>query len=138
MNPGILIVDDEVNITTSLKRFFELNDYKVMVTNSPLDAIRIVEEENIQVVITDIMMPEMSGIELLKKIKEFNGGIQVIVITGVVSIDNVLTCLRAGAQDCFLKPLKTLDDLRSAVDRAIETLDRWEKLLGSMVKSKRS
>jgi len=137
MRTKLLIVDDEEGITRSLVRYFELNEFDVAATNDPLIGLKMVEEENYQIVISDIMMPGMDGMEFLSKIKAFNGGIQVIMITGVVSIDNVLTCLRRGANYCFLKPLDDLESLKNAVDDCAATLVRWEELIRSMVKRKK-
>ena len=90
-------------------------------------------EENYMIVISDIMMPGISGIELLKRVKEYNGMIQVIMMTGVVTIENVLACLRNGANECLLKPLD-LEKTKTAVDDAIGRLERWENLIKSMIK----
>lgn len=136
MDIKILIVDDEESITTSLARYFDLMGYKAAAVNSPVEALRMVEKENYMVVISDIVMPEMSGIELLNRVKEFNGMIQVIMMTGVVTIENVLACLRNGANECFLKPLDDLEDMKNAVDEAVRKLEKWEGLIRSMVKRK--
>lgn len=136
MDIKILIVDDEESITASLTRYFDLMGYKASATSSPLEALRMVENDNYMVVISDIVMPEMGGIELLKRIKKFNGMIQVIMMTGVVTIENVLACLRNGANECFLKPLDDLEDMKNAVDEAVGKLEKWERLIRSMVKRK--
>ncbi|MBI4667251.1 MAG: response regulator [Nitrospinae bacterium] len=133
METKILIVDDEEGITNSLTRYFKMNEYHVDSVNSPREALRMIQNENYMVIVSDIMMPEMNGIELLRKIKEFNGMIQVIMMTGVVSIENVLTCLRYGANDCFLKPLDDLSIMRKAVDEAVAKLAKWEALIKQMV-----
>jgi len=136
MNIKLLIVDDESSITSSLTRYFELMDYNVKGVNSPLEALETIHRENYMVVISDIMMPEMNGIEMLKKIKKFNGMIQVIMMTGVVTIENVLSCLQNGANDCFLKPLDNLEDMKKAVDESMSKLEKWESLIKDMVHRK--
>ncbi len=130
-------MDDEEGITSSLTRYFEMHGYDVSSANSPVKALSMIQEDNYMVVISDIMMPEISGIELLSSIKKFNGMIQVIMITGVVTIENVLNCLQSGANDCYLKPIDDLEILKDAVDRAIARLTRWEDLIGSMVKRRK-
>lgn len=136
MDVKLLIVDDETGITDSLSRYFRLMDYNVTVSNDPVKAMDMICQENYMVVISDIMMPEMSGIELLKKIKKYNGMIQVIMMTGVITIDNVLACLSNGANECFLKPLDDLEVIKQAVDDAISKLNRWEGLIKNMVSRK--
>jgi DNA-binding NtrC family response regulator len=137
MTPKILIVDDEDGITNSLVRYFRLLDYKVDGVNSPIKALEMIHNENYMIVVSDIMMPEMSGIEMLGKIKSFNGMIQVIMMTGVVTIENVLACLRNGANDCYLKPLDDLTIMKAAVDEAIARLAKWEGMIKQMVGRKR-
>lgn len=133
MTPKILIVDDEEGITNSLVRYFRLLGYKVDGVNSPIQALEMIHNENYMIVVSDIMMPEMSGIEMLGKIKSFNGMIQVIMMTGVVTIENVLACLRNGANDCYLKPLDDLTIMKAAVDEAIARLAKWENMIKQMV-----
>lgn len=132
----ILIVDDEVDITNTLKRYFVFEGYDIDVTNDPYSALKMIHNNNYLLVISDISMPGMSGIELLRKIKEYNGMIQVIMITGYVTLDNILNCLRLGADECFLKPLRDLDDLKKAVDDSIVKLSRWRRLMSNIAHNK--
>ncbi len=135
-NCKILIVDDEKDITSTLKRYFAFEGYDVDITNDPYTALKMIHEGNYLIVISDIAMPGMTGIELLSRIKEYNGMIQVIMVTGYVTLDNILTCLRLGADDCFLKPLADLDNLKESVDEAIAKLNKWKKLMASMTRSR--
>lgn len=125
----ILVVDDERDITSTLKRYFTFEGYDMDVINDPYSALKMIHEGNYMIVISDIAMPGMNGIELLSRIKNYNGMIQVIMITGYVTLDNILSCLRLGADDCFLKPLPDLSDLRKCVDEAIIKLDKWKRLM---------
>ncbi|MBF0291985.1 MAG: response regulator [Nitrospinae bacterium] len=136
MEAKILVVDDEEGITSSLVRYFRMLDYKADGVNSPVKALEMIHNENYMIVISDIMMPEMSGIEMLSKIKSFNGMIQVIMMTGVVTIENVLACLRNGANDCYLKPLDDLAVMKGAVDEATARLSKWESLIKQMIHRK--
>jgi CheY-like chemotaxis protein len=137
MNVKVLIVDDEESIVNALTRYFALWEYDVTGTTSPLEALEMIKTDNYMVVVSDIMMPGMSGIEMLREIKRYNGMIQVVMMTGVVKIENVLSCLRFGANDCFLKPIEDLELVKAAVDDAIARLARWEELIRSMVKRKK-
>lgn len=130
----ILIVDDEVAITDTLKRFFVIEGYDVITCNNPYEALKIVYEQNIFVVISDIAMPGMTGVELLKRIKKNNGMVKVIMITGYVTLDNILACLRLGADECFIKPITDLDLLKNAVDDALTKLKKWHDLMLEITK----
>lgn len=136
MRYKILVVDDEESIVNAVTRYLDLYDYDVVGATDPVEALEKVKEENVMVVISDIMMPGMSGIELLAAVKEFNGMVQVIMMTGVEKIENILECLRLGANNCFLKPLDDLEQVREAVDDSFRRLARWEELIRSMVKRK--
>lgn len=136
MDIKILVVDDEPEITESLVRILKMEGYDATGVTNPLVALDMVKKENYLIVVSDIQMPEMRGTELLQKIKEYNGMIQVIIITGFVTIDNILTCLRRGANDCFFKPLKSSEALLAAVAVAKEKLTRWENIIGELVKMK--
>jgi DNA-binding NtrC family response regulator len=125
----ILIVDDEKPITDTLERYFTLEGYDVRTANNPYVALRTIHRENILVVISDIAMPGMTGVELLQRIKQYNGMVQVIMITGYVTLDNILSCLRLGADDCFIKPITDLEALRRAVDEATAKLRKWHDLM---------
>lgn len=136
MKIKILVVDDEPEITESLVRILRIEGYDATGVTNPITALEMVKKENYLIVISDIQMPEMRGTELLRSIKEYNGMIQVIIITGYVTIDNILTCLRRGANDCFFKPLKNSEELIGAVRVATEKLERWERIISEMVKTK--
>jgi len=136
METKILVVDDEDGITSSLVRYFSLMGYDVSSANRAETALEMIYRENYMVVISDIMMPGMSGTELLVRVKQYNGMIQVIMMTGVVTIENVLKCLRHGANECFLKPLDDLESMKKAVDEAIDKLNKWERLIKTMVHRK--
>jgi DNA-binding NtrC family response regulator len=125
----ILIVDDEEAVTKSLSRYLMLEGYDVDVANNPFVALQKVSHENFLIVISDIAMPGMNGVELLRRIKKYNGMVQVIMITGYVTLDNILTCLRIGADDCFIKPIVDLDKLKHAIDEAINKLNKWHNLM---------
>lgn len=136
MKIKILVVDDEPEITDSLVRILRIEGYEADGVTNPITALEMVKKDNYLVVISDIQMPEMRGTELLRSIKEYNGMIQVIIITGYITIDNILTCLRRGANDCFFKPLEDKNELLGAVKVATDKLKRWEQVISQMVKMK--
>lgn len=126
---GILIVDDEEEIRASLSRHFRFEGYHVEVAADGIEALAILEKQRMEVVITDIMMPRMNGIELLRKIRDEYPMMHTIVITGFVTMNNLLAALRYGADTCVFKPIQEMTELESAVSLAIEQLRTWQKKL---------
>lgn len=126
MEQHILIVDDEKQIRDTLSRHFRIKGLDVDVAANGVEAMRILSENVIRVVITDIQMPEMDGIELLRKIRSVHPMTRVIVITGHVSLDNALACMRNQADTCVFKPLTDLAELDDAVTNAFECLEKWK------------
>jgi DNA-binding NtrC family response regulator len=125
----ILIVDDEDSILDLLKDFFTQEGYNVETTNDPLKALKIVEEGETKIALTDIKMPVMDGIELLENIKRINGLVQVIIMTGYGSLENTVRCLEKGANDYLLKPFENMNEIKNIIDLTIDKLTRWEKVI---------
>ena len=117
--PHVLVVDDELGILDSLKRIFEQENYRVSTTDSGEEALELVRKETIDLVLADIMMPKMSGIDLLKAVKAISPGIEVVMMTAFGTIENAVDCMRQGAYDFIAKPLKRAIVVRSA-QRALE------------------
>lgn len=128
-NVRIIVVDDEVAIQDALKHYFEFKGYSVRTAGNGREALQLLDEESAEVVITDIMMPEMNGIQLLRELKKSHPMIRVIVITGYVTLDNLLATFRLGAEKCIYKPIVDFNDLDSSVEAAIESLRDWQKKL---------
>jgi DNA-binding NtrC family response regulator len=129
MTPNILIVDDEVEIQHSLARRYKLRGYYVESANNGKEALALLEKKPYQVVISDIKMPEMDGIELLRRICEEYPMTRVIMMTGYVTLENGLSCLRHGADTCIFKPLQDLKEMDDAINSALKYLEHWENKL---------
>ena len=125
----LLIVDDEEEIRTMLERHFMLLDYDVETAGNGKEAVAILEEKRIDIVVTDLMMPEMNGIELLRYIKEETPLINSIAITGYVTLENALECMKAGASNFIFKPLEELSELEEAVADASRKIRNWRNKL---------
>ncbi|MGA1861844.1 response regulator [Deferribacter thermophilus] len=116
----ILIVDDEDYVRDSLKIILLTENYDVVDVDNGYKALEMLENMYFDFVITDIKMPEMDGITLLKKIKYKFPDIPVIVMTGFPSIDNAIAALKEGAFDYVTKPFK-VEDLVNKLQKAYET-----------------
>ncbi len=125
----ILLLDDEREILNSLKRLLKLDErFDVYATTDPEKALNLLKKENIQIVLSDIVMPEMNGIEFLQRAKEINGLVQVIMMSAYSSVDRVLECLERGAIDYVMKPFSE-EELMSTLDNVISRINRWRRLV---------
>jgi len=105
VNERMLIVEDEVTLCESLKRVLMRDGYQVDAVNSAESALTQIEETSYDLIITDIILPGIDGIELLRRIKDSFPEQIVIVITAYASIETAVSALRAGAYDYVIKPI---------------------------------
>lgn len=129
MKRDILIVDDEIEIRELLERHFRFMGYDVVLAANGVEALEILAKRPMRVVVSDIMMPEMDGITLLGRIRSEYPMTRIIMITGYVTMENALACMRKQAETCIFKPIDDLTELDEAVERAFEYLKHWEKKL---------
>ncbi len=115
---NILIVDDEKNIRDGLKIALSRDGYNIFLASDGLEALDILKEEEIDVVITDLKMPNLDGDSLMKKIIKEHNNIPVIILTGHGTVENAVQAMRDGAYDFLTKPLN-LDKLSLIVSRAV-------------------
>lgn len=119
----VLIADDEPSMRGMLSQLLQEEGYQVIEAGSGDDALAKFKQYPCPLVITDIRMPGLNGIELLQEIKRMNPGTLVIIITSHASTDSVLTALRAGAYDYLTKPFEELSQIMSVVGRAAEQIE---------------
>lgn len=120
MNKGkILIADDDDSIRFTLDTIFKEDGYITTTTKDGSGAKELIVQEKFDVVITDIKMPEIDGLKLLRWIKDTYPQISVIMITGYASLDSSIDSLRAGADDYIVKPFD-VDYLKIQVQGCIE------------------
>ncbi len=132
MNVHILIVDDEVEIREMLSRHFRFLGYSTDTACNGREALEKLAETKTDIVISDIMMPEMNGIELIGVVREEYPGIHTIMITGYVTLVNAMAAMRLGADTMVFKPLEDLSQLEQAVQRAVERIQHWLNLLNEL------
>jgi two-component system nitrogen regulation response regulator NtrX len=119
---NILVIDDEKSIRNTLQEIFEYENHKVeLATNGP-EGIELFEKNDFDVVLCDIKMPEMDGIEVLERIIEKSSDIPVIMISGHGNIDTAVEAIKKGAYDFIEKPLD-LNRLLVTVRNAMERID---------------
>ena len=116
---NILVVDDEEDISRTLKEVLTLPGYNVWTASGGLEAINMMKDICFSIVITDIRMPGMDGVQVTRKFKEVNSDTTVIAITGQASIQSALALLEEGAYDYITKPFN-INEVRLIVKRAAE------------------
>lgn len=114
----ILIVDDEKNVQEAITQLFK-DDYLISTAETGEEAIEKIKEEKIDLVLLDIKLPKMNGIDLLTAIKEFNWQIPVIIISGISDIRTVVKTMRLGSYYYFDKPFAP-EELKSRVKEVLD------------------
>ncbi|PJA28464.1 MAG: hypothetical protein CO189_04670 [candidate division Zixibacteria bacterium CG_4_9_14_3_um_filter_46_8] len=115
---NVLAVDDEIHICNLVAEMLELDGHKVLSTPDPKTAMKLIEEQEIDAVITDLVMPGLSGVDVLRKAKQFHPDAVLILMTGQPTLENAIAVLREGVYDYLVKPF-TLDTLRMTFNRGI-------------------
>ena len=123
----ILIIDDEERLGESLKALLEGDGYKATFVTRGIDGIEEIKKGGYRILITDILMPEMDGFEVIKRVREIDPSLLVIVITGYASIDSAVRALKEGAYDYIIKPFD-YDLILNSVKRAVERIRLEDKI----------
>ncbi len=116
----ILVVDDEDFIRDNLERILDEEGYDLYLASNGREALNLTKREDIDLILLDLNLPDIDGIELLKKIKDDFPHILVIIITGYASVESAVQALKLGAYDYIKKPFKA-DAIKLIVRLAIET-----------------
>ncbi|MDP2620021.1 MAG: sigma-54 dependent transcriptional regulator [Hyphomicrobiales bacterium] len=119
MSARILVVDDEEIVIRSCLRILGDGEYQVEAVRDGREALRKIEENPHDVMILDIMMPNMDGLEVLRRVKEAHPNVEVIMVTGLSEIDTAVRAMKLGAFDYLSKPFEP-DELKLLVQRALE------------------
>ena len=120
MSARILVVDDELDMLALLAMIIsEKTDHKVTTTNNPLEVVQFVKERKCDLIISDLKMPGMDGIELISEIRKIDQYIPILVITAYGSIDSAGEAINKGAYDYITKPFRK-EQILIAIDRALE------------------
>ncbi|MCJ7831050.1 MAG: response regulator, partial [Dehalococcoidia bacterium] len=119
MMERVLIVDDEEQMRELLAKVLEKNGYQVTTAGDGGQALALLEKEPMDLVVTDVRMPGLDGMEALKAIKELNPEIVVIIMTAFGSIDQAVQAVKEGAYDYINKPFK-IDEMLLTIRKALE------------------
>src|SRR5262245_11356286 len=117
--PTVLVVDDEPGIVDSLQKVFERESLRVLTARGGSEAMELLRKEPVSVVLTDLVMPGMSGLDLLKASRSVSPETETILMTAYGTVENAVEAMRQGAYDFVTKPLKRAHVVR-AVTKALE------------------
>lgn len=117
--PKIMVIDDEESMCRFMQIMLQKEGYDVTSTVSSKEALDEIKNENYDLVIADLMMPEMNGLELLSRAKSIQPQINFIVMTAYASVDSAIEALKKGAFDYITKPFK-VDEIKIAIKKSLE------------------
>lgn len=117
--PRILVVDDELLIRDLLYDFFSSRNYDIILAESGSKALEILGVEDIDLILTDLKMPDMDGLELLRRADTKKNGPPVIIMTGFPSIESTIEALRLRVADYIIKPFN-INRLFESIEAVLE------------------
>lgn len=118
-HPSILVVDDELLIRDLLYDFFSGQGWNISVAENGEKALEIMKSKQVDLVLTDLKMPEMDGLQLTDELKRNHPNIPVVVMTGYPSVDTAVTALRQRVHDYVVKPFN-INQLFKTIDSALK------------------
>ncbi|TWU46026.1 Transcriptional regulatory protein ZraR [Novipirellula aureliae] len=116
----LLLVDDDASFRKLTARNFGRRGYEVQESGCGSDALGMIEKHDFEVVILDVSMPDMTGIEVLRHLDESNGDIEVIMLTGQTTVRTAVEAMKLGAIDYLVKPIE-MDELIVVVEKAVKS-----------------
>jgi two-component system, sensor histidine kinase and response regulator len=125
----ILVVDDDPGMADSVCRYLNREGLQASSMSDPLGALQELESSDYGVLVTDILMPGMDGVGLLRAAKKVNPFLQVILMTGQVRMSYLLEGFAAGASNCFFKPFESMTPLTDEVRGCLAKIERIREVL---------
>jgi DNA-binding NtrC family response regulator len=125
----VLHIDDDPAILRLVAGRLAKEGYEVVSSSDPADIEGLLLESNARVCLLDISMPHADGLEVLKQIKRYDGGVQVVMLTGLVSMNAVLDSLRNGAEALHFKPILDFEPLLEILSDCFRKTERWRQTL---------
>lgn len=122
----ILVIDDEEVVGESLRRTFQDDGYVIEIAHSGLEGLQKTRRDKFDLAIVDLKMPDISGLDVIKKIKEEQPDMMMVMITGYSTVDSATEALKTGAFDYLPKPF-TPEEISNVVEKALETKQRLTK-----------
>lgn len=123
----VLLVDDDDDLLAIMSRVLEKAGYEVKTTQSPIQALEWIQSDKFHILVTDIVMPEMDGLDLLKEVKSQRPFIQVMIVTGYSSMQRAVRAMEEGADEYLLKPIESMQEFLERVKQCEEKIHRWRE-----------
>ncbi len=123
----ILIVDDEQDILDQLPSIIQRWGYKPLTAANGFEALKVFENNQVDLIVSDIRMPEMDGLQLLQKVQDIDKQCPVIFLTGYPSDDTAIEAMHAGADDYLVKPVN-YDELKLRLEKSLERKERMRAI----------
>jgi DNA-binding response OmpR family regulator len=127
MNKTIMVVDDEDIVRKTIMQVFIFSGYSVIGAKGGPEALELLKTNDVNVFFLDLMMPEMSGVELCRRIKKTRPKSCLFALTGHITEFHITECREAGFDDYFVKPF-TIELMRITVRTAFERIARWDEI----------
>ncbi|OGP50441.1 MAG: hypothetical protein A2Y79_05970 [Deltaproteobacteria bacterium RBG_13_43_22] len=125
--PTVLVVDDEFGVLQSFKMVLK-DEFNVLLAATGADAIDLFNKNAVDLVLLDILLPDINGLDLLEKLKDLDSSIEIIMITAVKDIQTAVKSIRMGAYDYIVKPFDVIEVLK-VIKRALEKRDLIRKVI---------
>ena len=119
MDDRIIVLDDESSILSILEQHLTAEGYKCCTTTSPQEALDSIADEQFSLLITDLKMPEMSGLDVVENARSLDKDLSIIVVTALIEVTNAIQAMRSGADDYLLKPFN-LSEISISVAKVLE------------------
>lgn len=128
----VLHVDDDPDMLQLVAKYLS-KDFQVHSIADPTKAIDHLARTGCRLVILDIQMGEHNGLDLLRTIKRLDGGILVVMLTGLVSLESVLVSMRDGAEACLFKPVSKPEELITTMEQCADKVARWHRSVNELL-----
>lgn len=132
----ILHVDDDPAQLRLVAQVLTKQGYRVVSEEDPTKVLDLLLKSGARLALVDVDMPRINGLDLLRLIKQQDGGVQVIMLTGVTTMSSVLRSMRWGAEACVFKPIADSHPLLSAVEAAFAKIEAWWTTLDELNRRK--
>jgi CheY-like chemotaxis protein/DNA-binding transcriptional ArsR family regulator len=132
----ILVVDDDEELREDVVEMLQREGYEVIDVGTGEEAIEKLKKESVDIILTDLMMPGIDGMEVLRQSKKLKPAVRVIMITGFGTIENAVEAMKEGASDYISKPFK-IGEVQATVKRALEEVKFAKSLSASGMEDKR-
>ena len=127
MAERILVIDDDASVRMSFRVYLEDNGYQVETAENGRQGLELFRAQRPDLLLLDLRMPEIDGLELLATIRQESPELPVIVVSGAGTLEDSIEALRLGAWDYFIKPIQDMEVLKHAIDRALEKAELYRE-----------